>query len=88
MKFVKVEHPVLGVTSMVPEDSLNGWGSVGWVLSEDQPVDPDEIQPEPVVVEPVPEPVAVEAEPQADVTPVGDSVVETPAETGTESAEG
>ena len=80
MKFLKVEHPVLGVSSFVPEGSMNAWGSAGWVLSEDQPIDPDEEQPEPVV--------EATAEPEGDVTPVGDSVVETPAETGTESAEG
>lgn len=86
VKMIKVEHPGLGATSYVPEDSMNAWGGVGWVISEDQDPTPDEIEAQ-VVITPVPnsEPVVV---PEPDVTPVGDSEVEPPADAGTENAEG
>lgn len=45
-KMVKIEHPELGVTSMVLEESVASWGGVGWVVSEDQPLDPEILEAE------------------------------------------
>lgn len=45
-KMVKIEHPGLGATSYVLEESVFNWGAAGWFVSEDQPLDPEVLEAE------------------------------------------